>query len=57
MNQTPGYSKILNRAIEAIKLENIITINRASYNKSNVTVELYFSTKSGFSSIFSPHFI
>jgi FkbM family methyltransferase len=51
----PRVFRILNRAIEANKLENIITINRASYNKSNVTVELHLSTKSGFSSIFSSH--
>ena len=49
----PRVFKILNRAIKANKLENIITINRAAYNKSNVTVELHLSTKSGLSSIFS----
>jgi FkbM family methyltransferase len=51
----PRVFRILNRAIEANKLENIITINRAAYNKSNVTLELHLSTKSGFSSIFSSH--
>jgi FkbM family methyltransferase len=49
----PRVFKILNGAIEANKLENIITINRAAYNKSNVTVELHLSTKAGLSSIFS----
>jgi FkbM family methyltransferase len=51
----PRVFKILNRAIEANKLENIITINRAAYNKSNVMVELHLSTKSRLSSIFSSH--
>jgi FkbM family methyltransferase len=51
----PRVFRILNRAIEANKLENIITINIAAYNKSNVTLELHLSTKSGFSSIFSSH--
>ena len=51
----PRVFRILNRAIEANKLENIITINRAAYNKSNVTLELHLSTKSGLSSIFSSY--
>jgi FkbM family methyltransferase len=51
----PRVFRILNRAIEANKLENIITINIAAYNKSNVTLELHLSTKSGFSSISSSH--
>jgi FkbM family methyltransferase len=49
----PRVFRILNRSIEANKLDNIITINRAAYDKSNVKLELHLSTKSGLSSIFS----
>jgi FkbM family methyltransferase len=51
----PRVFRILNRSIEANKLDNIITINRAAYDKSNVKLELHLSTKSGLSSIFSSH--
>jgi FkbM family methyltransferase len=43
----PRVFRILNRYIEANKLDNIITINRAAYDKSNVKLELHLSTKSG----------
>jgi FkbM family methyltransferase len=51
----PRVFRILNRSIEANKLDNIITINRAAYDKFNVNLELHLSTKSGLSSIFSSH--
>ncbi len=45
--------RILNRVIEANKLGNIITINRAAWDKSGVILKLHLSTKAGHSSVFS----
>ncbi len=43
----------MNRVIEANKLGNIITINRAAWDKSGVILKLHLSTKAGHSSVFS----
>jgi FkbM family methyltransferase len=44
--------RILTRAIAVNKLKNIITIHRAVFDKSNVTLQLLLSTISGRSSVF-----
>jgi FkbM family methyltransferase len=51
----PRVFRIFKRAVEANKLDNIVTINKAALDKSNVAVNLHLSTKSGHSSIFPSH--
>jgi FkbM family methyltransferase len=48
----PRVFKILNRTVKANKLKNIITINKAAYDKSNFALKLHLSIKPGRSSIF-----
>jgi FkbM family methyltransferase len=47
--------RILTRAIAVNKLKNIITIHRAVFDKSNVTLKLQLSTIAGRSSVFSEY--
>ena len=47
--------RILTRAIAVNKLKNIITIHRAVFDKSNVTLKLHLSTIAGRSSVFSQY--
>jgi tRNA G37 N-methylase Trm5 len=48
----PRVFRILKRAVDANKLDNVVTINKAALDKSNLAVNLHLSTKSGHSSIF-----
>jgi FkbM family methyltransferase len=51
----PRVFRIFKRAVEANKLDNIVTINKAALDKSNLAVNLHLSTKSGHSSIFTSY--